>query len=179
VLRNQDWRDNLTLYSKDVHAVPQSVRAHLNLGDEYLKRRLVQAAYEEYATALKIYPDSEGALERYGLAEALMGRDGAACADLARALALAQREDPTYDLMAWNLATVLTKVGREEEALAVLNREIDESRGSTRVWASRAAIRYRRGDSAGARTDAEAALRLDPGNEVAQGLLNEMGQKKE
>lgn len=179
VLRNQDWRDNLTLYSKDIQAVPQSVRAHLNLGDEYLKRRLVQAAYQEYATALKIYPDSEGALERYGLAETLMGKDGAACADLAKALALAQKDDPSYDLMAWNLATVLTKVGRDDEALVVLNREIDESRGSTRVWASRAAIRYQRGDSAGARSDAEAALRLDPGNATAQGLLSEMARKKE
>jgi protein O-mannosyl-transferase len=179
VLRNQDWRDNLTLYSKDIQAVPQSVRAHLNLGDEYLKRKLVQAAYQEYATALKIYPDSEGALERYGLLETLMGKDGAACADLTKALALAQKDDPSYDLMAWNLATVLTKVGREDEALVVLNREIDESRGSTRVWASRAAIRYQRGDSAGARTDAEAALRLDPGNTTAQGLLGEMGRKKE
>jgi len=179
VLRNQAWRDNLTLYSKDIQAVPQSVRAHLNLGDEYLKRRLVQAAYEEYAMALKIYPDSDGALERYGLVEALMGQDGAACADLAKALERTHKDDPNYDLMAWNLATVLTKVGREEEALAVLNREIDELRGSTRVWASRAAIRYRRGDSAGARTDAEAALRLDPGNAAAQGLLSEISQKKE
>jgi protein O-mannosyl-transferase len=179
VLRNQDWRDNLTLYSKDIQAVPQSVRAHLNLGDEYLKRKLVQVAYEEYATALRIYPDSEGALERYGLVETLMGNDGPACADLGKALALAQKDDPSYDLMAWNLATVLTKVGREDEALVVLNREIDESRGSTRVWASRAAIRYRRGDSAGARTDAEAALRLDPGNTTAQGLLSEMGRERE
>jgi len=154
VLRNQDWRDNLTLYSKDIQAVPESVRAHLNLGDEYLRRRQVQAAHDEYATALKIYPDSEGALERYGLAETLMGQDREACADLAKALALTQKDDPSYDLMAWNLATVLTKVGREDEALAVLNREIDESRGSPRVglagrqyaidaerWSWRAAMR--------------------------------------
>jgi len=177
VLRNRDWRDNLTLYSTDVRVVPESVRAHLNLGDEYLRRRQVQAAHDEFQIGLKIYPDSPGALERYGLTESLMGQDREACGDLAKALALAQKDDPNYDLMAWYLATVLTKVGREGEALAVLNREIAEARASPRVWASRAEIRYRRGEIAGARGDAETALRLDPGNATARGLLDEMGKK--
>jgi Tfp pilus assembly protein PilF len=178
VLRNQDWHDNLALYSKDIHAVPDSVRAHLNLGDEYLKRRQVEAAQREYQTGLLIDPDSGSALERFGLTESLMGQDRAASADLAKALALAQKDDPNYDLMAWYLATVLTKTGNEDEALKVLNREIDEQRGSTRVWASRAAIRYHRGELESARLDAEAALRLDPGNADAQGLLNQLSQRQ-
>jgi protein O-mannosyl-transferase len=176
VWRNQDWHDNLRLYSTDIRAVPQSVRAHLNLGDEYLRRRQVEAAHNEYQVALNIYPDSDGALERNGMVESLMGHDQQACLDLGKALALAQKDDPNYDLMAWNLATVLTKVGHEDDALRVLDQEIIESRGSTRVWFSRAVIRYRRGDLQSARTDVQAALQLDPSNAQAQNLLMELNK---
>jgi protein O-mannosyl-transferase len=176
VFRNQDWHDNLTLYSHDILVVPHSVPAHLNLGDEYLRRGRVGAAHDEYETALNIYPDSEGALERNGMVESLMGNDQEACLELGKALALAQKEDPNYDIMAWNLATVLSKIGHDDGALRVLDQEIAESRGSARVWSSRAVIRYRRGEFASARADAQAALQLDRGNAQAQNLLMELNK---
>jgi protein O-mannosyl-transferase len=174
IVRNRDWRDNPTLYSTDIRAVPNSVRAHLNLGDEFLRRGQVEPAHNEFQLALNIYPDSDGALERFGMTEALMGQNQQACWDLGKALSLAQLNDPNYDLMAWNLATVLTRVGEDDEALKVLNREIAESRGSTRVWSTRAVIRYRKGEVDSARYDATHALQLDPANAQAQTLLTEL-----
>jgi protein O-mannosyl-transferase len=176
IVRNLDWRDNPTLYARDIHAVPNSVRAHLNLGDEFLRRGQVKYASAQFQQALYIDPDSDGALERYGMTEAVMGQNQQASADLGKALALAQLNDPNYDLMAWNLATVLTRSGQDDEALKVLNREIDESRGSTRVWSTRAVIRYRKGELDSARTDATQALRLDPTNTQAQTLLGELNK---
>jgi len=45
-----------------------------------------------------------------------------------------------------------------------MNREISESPGYARAWANRAVVRYKGGQIALARADAEMALRLDPGN---------------
>jgi Tfp pilus assembly protein PilF len=53
-----------------------------------------------------------------------------------------------------------------------LNREISQSPNYSRAWSSRAVIHYQRGEAAAARSDAEAALHLDPGNMQAQNLMS-------
>ncbi len=72
---------------------------------------------------------------------------------------------------------MLIRTGRVDNAMEVLNREISESPGYSLAWSSRAAIHYLRGDAASARADAEAALRLDPGNAEAQNLMRLLGAK--
>ena len=62
-----------------------------------------------------------------------------------------------------------------EGALNVLNRETAESPSYSRAWSNRAVIRYKQGEPALARADAEAALRLDPENTQAQNVLRVLG----
>lgn len=174
MIRNQDWHDNFTLYAAGVQAVPRSVRAHLNFGDEFLRVGQLEPASQEYRTALLIYPDSEGALARYGIVQSRLGRDQEARPALTRALALTKTDDQNYDFMALNLAAVLMNLGENDDALRVLNREVDESRAETRVWSNRAVIRYRRGEFDAARTDVEKALQLNPANTQAQSVLNDL-----
>jgi protein O-mannosyl-transferase len=171
VARNQDWKDNLTLYSAAVRSVPGSAKMHANLGTEYMGVGKSELARKEFQTALQIIPVYPDAMEAYGLLEARAGNYQQGGRLLEDALYMSARNNPNYDYMAVNLAAVLMQTDRLDAALEVLNREIAESPGYARAWSNRAVIRYKRGERAAARSDAETALRLDPSNGQAQNLM--------
>jgi Tfp pilus assembly protein PilF len=170
--RNRDWKDDLTLYQADVRAVPGSAKIHSNLGHEYLNRRQFDLARTELQAALKIYPDYPDTMETLGLVESWTGHESEALRLMNRALQMSDRGNINYDYMAVNLAAMLMQVGRSNDALQVLDREIAESPEYSRAWSNRAVIHYQRGESAMARSDAESALRLEPSNSQALGVLS-------
>jgi tetratricopeptide (TPR) repeat protein len=55
-VRNQDWRDNLTLFRATVATCPRSAKAHYNLGVAYERAGQLDAAMLEYRQALALYP---------------------------------------------------------------------------------------------------------------------------
>jgi len=175
MVRNQDWRDNLSLYSAGVHVSPGSAKMHSNLGGEYMASGQRDLAAGEYQTALRINPDYPDALAGYGLLEAWRGHNDAAGRMLERAFYMSDRKNPNYDFLAVNYAALLMQTNHMEGALNVLNRETTESPNYSRAWSNRAVIRYKQGEPALARADAEAALRLDPENTQAQNLLRVLG----
>jgi protein O-mannosyl-transferase len=171
MVRNKDWVDNLNLYSAGVRVSPGSAKMHGNLGGEYAAEGDWDRAAGEYETALRINPDYPDVLASYGLLEAWRGNNEAAGRMLERAYYMSHRDNPNYDFMAVNYAGLLMQSGHMDGALTILNREITESPSYARAWANRAVIHYKQGQTAPARTDAEAALRLDPENTQAQKLL--------
>ncbi len=175
MLRNQDWRDNLSLYSAGVRVSPGSAKLHGNLGGEYMASVQWDKAAAEYETALRIYPDYPDVLAAYGLLEAWRGHNEAAGRMLERAFYMSHRDNPNYDFMAVNYAAMLMQTNHMDGALNVLNREIAESPSYARAWSNRAVIRYKKGETGPARADAEAALRLDPQNTQAQNVLRVLG----
>jgi tetratricopeptide (TPR) repeat protein len=170
LIRNRDWRDDFTLYSAAVKAVPGSAKMHLDLGAEYMYRGQLALARQEYETALRIYPTPE-ALEWDGVLESMMGHDQQALRLMQRALSEMGRNTRNYDLSVVNLAAQEVKVGQQEDALKLLNQEISESPGYSLAWSNRAAIRLQRGEIEWARSDAQTALRLDPANDQAGKVL--------
>ncbi len=171
VVRNRDWYDNFTLFSAAVRAVPESTRAHTNLGAQYIQRRQTELAMAEFQTALRIYPDNADALASYGLLAYWAKDFPTAERAMDRALGMSRRDNSNYDFMAVNYAALMMQTGRPAAALAILDREIAEAPGYARAWSNRAVIHYQRGELAAARSDAENALRLDPGNPQARGVL--------
>ena len=171
VIRNRDWKDNLTLYTAAVRAVPGSAKMHQNIAFEYMEAKRLDLARKELQTALQINPAYPEALALYGLLESWQGNYQAAGQMMERAFYMTRREDPAYDAIAVNLATLYMQTDHLDGALDLLNREISESPGYARAWANRAVLRYKGGQIALARADAEMALRLDPGNRQAQNLM--------
>jgi len=49
VVRNRDWKDDLTLWTKTVQNAPQVSRARSALGNAYLSRALFDQAAEQFA----------------------------------------------------------------------------------------------------------------------------------
>jgi Tfp pilus assembly protein PilF len=171
MVRNLDWRDNMSLYSAGVRVSPGSAKMHGNLGSEYQAAVQWDLAASEYETALRINPDYPDVLAAYGLLEAWRGHDQAGGHMLERAYYMSHRDNPNYDFMAVNYAALLMQGNHLDGALDVLNREITESPSYARAWSNRAVIHYKQGQTAPARNDAEKALQLDPANTQAQNLL--------
>lgn len=179
MVRNRDWQDNLNLYSAGVRVSPGSAKMHGNLGGEYMASAQWDLAASEYETALRINPDYPDVLAAYGLLEVWRGHNEAAGHMLERALYMSQRDNPNYDFMAVNYAALLMQTNHMDGALKVLDREVAESPSYSRGWSNRAVIHYKQGETATARADAEAALRLDPENRQAQNVLRMLGGSAE
>jgi tetratricopeptide (TPR) repeat protein len=175
VVRNQDWINNLALYSAGVRAAPGSAKMHANLGSQYMDYGQVGLARAEFQAALRIYPDYPDALASYGLLESWMGNNEAAARMMESALNMSRRDNPNYDFMIVNMAALLIQTGKMDGALELLNREIAESPKYARAWSNRAVIRYKRGETASAAADVDVALRLDPSNTQAQNLVRLLG----
>ena len=171
MVRNRDWQDNLNLYSAGERVSPGSAKMHGNMGGEYMASAQWDLAAEEYETALRINPDYPDVLAGYGLLEIWRGHNEAAGHMLERAFYMSHRDNPNYDFMAVNYAALLMQTGHMDGALNVLNREIAESPSYSRAWSNRAVIHFKKGETAPARTDAQAALGLDPQNAQAQNVL--------
>jgi len=176
VVRNRDWKDSFTLFSQGVKAEPGSARVHRDLGEECALRGQLNAASVEFQAALRIYPDYTEAAEGYGLAESRLGHEQEGRMWLEKAVSTSRKGTLDHDVMVVNLATHLFKYGQSEEALKLLNQEIQERPGYALAWSHRAVIRQQRGELSAARTDAETALRLDPGNQEAQAVMRKISR---
>lgn len=171
VVRNSDWKNNLTLFSAAVRAVPRSAKMHQALGATYVETGQLDLASAQFQEALRIDPDYPYALESSGLVETWKRNYTAAGPLLEKAYNLSTREDPNYDDMAVNLAGLYLQTNDFDRALAVLNREISDSPRYPRAWANRAVLHYQAHQLELARADAEMALRLDPQNGQARNLI--------
>jgi tetratricopeptide (TPR) repeat protein len=178
MVRNRDWKSNFTLYSSAESVVPNDSRMHANLGGFYMDNGNLELARTELQTALRIYPNFPDANEFYGLTEVRLGHDDAALPALQRALELTRKDSPQYVERKINLAAMLLKMGRDQEALKWLNEAVVEAPTNARAWSNRAVVRYRQGDLASARSDAQMALRQDPFNGQAQGILGALASSK-
>ena len=174
VVRNLDWKNNLTLYESGVRAVPGSAKMHSYLGGAYLLNKQFDLARKEFQTALQIYPQFPDTIESLGLLESWTGNRAEALRLMETALRMSDRKNINYDYILVNLAAIQMESGRSEDALQLLNREIAEAPGYSRAWSNRAVIHLQRGEISAARSDAESALRLDPANGQAIGVLNKL-----
>lgn len=171
VARNRDWRDNYSLFSADVRAVPKSAKMHAGLGEQYMERGELDAARSELETALRIFPDYPQAIGVLAVVESRQGLDQEALHLFEKELAMTPTTDHDYDLVRVGLAAQLVKVNQDERALVILNEVVRTSPGNPRAWANRAVILYQRGELQAARSDLQTALRLQPNNPQAQSLL--------
>jgi len=171
VARNADWKNSATLYAAAVLAVPNSAKMHQNVALADMDAGRLDLARKELDTALRIYPTYPQAMAAYGLLESREGNYQTAGRMMEEAYYSIPRDDPAYDEIAVDLATIYMQTDHLEGALQVLNGEIAKSPQNARAWANRAVIKYKRGALAEARNDAETALRLDSYNRQARNLL--------
>jgi Flp pilus assembly protein TadD len=172
VVRNQDWRDDLSLWTKTVRTAPQAARARDNLGRAYLRRGLDAQAEQEFAEAVRIKPDEPRFHDNLGLALFRRGK----LADAESQLREALRGNPRLVSAHMNLGLTLLNTGRIEEAAAEFQEALRIRPTVAMAWDYLGRIRLRAGHREEAERMLREAVRLDPRLQEAQALLRTLGR---
>jgi len=112
VIRNRDWRDDVTLYTRTLAASPKAYYMHHNLGVAYWNKRDVQSAEREWAEALSLAPNADMVLDSLVMLNLSQQHYEEALGYSLRALAL-EPNDPEKHV---NAGTAFLALGNTEEA---------------------------------------------------------------
>ena len=113
ILRNQDWRDNLTLFRSSVSSDPRSPRALYNLGVASAEAGDLDGARLAWERALAVDPDDPMTVAQLGTIAAKSG-------DFAKAEMLYRKAgllSPGAAIVHYNLGRLLEMTGRLRESL--------------------------------------------------------------
>ena len=142
---------------------PDDAQAHLNLGALMLSRLETQAAITEFQTATKLNPAQPEAHDMLGSALRSIGRSNDALAEYRVALRL----DPSFMDARYNLAVTFAHEGRFREAVPNLRAVVNAFPNSSRLRNELGEVLAKSGDAAGALSQFDFALQLDPSNQYA------------
>jgi protein O-mannosyl-transferase len=166
VMRNTDWRDELTLWRKTVQTAPQSARARNNLGAAYLRRGELILAQTELEAATRIKPDLSVAHGNLG--KLYLDRGELASAKPALETALTLKPGEMIPRL-W-LGAVLLREGREAEAEAQFQAAMSSRRSAPYARNNLGVLAARQGRFEEAAVAFREALRLMP--ELAEARTN-------
>lgn len=127
-LRNNVWKDDITLWKDVVAKSPQKAWPYFNLGQSYMKKGMLDEAIKEYKVATKLQP-VDSMHNDLGHAYAKKGWLGRAIKEYMKALRL----NPDYAKAYYNLGHAYAQQGRLNEAVqgylkaATLNRNYAEA----------------------------------------------------
>jgi len=170
VVRNQDWRDDLTLWTKTVQTAPQAARARDNLGRAYIRRGLDAQAEPQFEEAVRIKPDEPRFHDNLGLALFRRGK----LADAESQLREAIRGNPRLVSAHMNLGLTLLNEGQPHEAEAEFQEALRIRPTVAMAWDYLGRIRMQAGRLDEAEKMLREAVRLDPRLEEAQALLQRL-----
>jgi serine/threonine-protein kinase len=121
--------------------------------------RSYEGVEEAFRSAFALEPDNIEGLQQYAWVKSTTGDDSAAAAAYRRILALEPSRAITYSALAWHVPNLGS---RHAEALRLLDSAVAIDPSAFFLYPLRATVRLELGDTAGARQDAETAVRLSP-----------------
>ncbi len=111
-IRNFDWKDNFTLYSRTAGASPKSARAHGNLGQVLAEMHHRDEALKEFQLFVSIYPDAEQIHINSAKIYIEQGKHREAEKEYREAI----RVNPDSPYAHFHLGSLYATLGREEDA---------------------------------------------------------------
>jgi Flp pilus assembly protein TadD len=162
-LRNQDYRDEIRMWTQTIEAAPDSARPHANLGRLLLGRGERARAIDELERALALNPRLSNTHDVLGRALLEGGDRVRAQHEFQRAVELNPRLADAHG----NLGLVLLVQGRTDDAAAELERALALDPRLAFAHTNLATILGGRGDRAGALEHLRAAIEIDPRNAAA------------
>jgi tetratricopeptide (TPR) repeat protein len=129
IARNNDWKDNYTLYKTDLEKAPRDCRLYFYLGDEMSEntyaeekdtakqRQILNESIALMIKSLQIFPDYTDEHTELGKAYLMKGDYDSAIAHFKRAIALSDYQS----IAANNLGTAYLRTGKLKEAIGAYN----------------------------------------------------------
>ena len=178
-LRNRIWQDGITLWSDVLSKVPQSIRAHNNLGSALTRQARFKEAMSHFSKVLRAIPENAKAHYNQGVALAGQG-------DLEKAIrhySEALRIKPDYAKAHYNLGNILEKQGSFKEAIRHYSEALRIKPDDTETRNNLAVALARQGSFKEAMSHFSEVLRADPENAKARynvgSILEGQGRIKE
>jgi protein O-mannosyl-transferase len=137
IARNNDWKDNYTLYKTDLEKAPRDCRLYFYLGDEMSEntyaaepdtakqRQIITESINLMKKSLEIFPDYTDEHTELGKAYLMVSNYDSAIFHFKRAIALSDYQS----IAANNLGTAYLRTGRLKEAISAYNLAIKINAG--------------------------------------------------
>ena len=167
IKRNNDWKDDLILWSRTIDKYPDNFQAHNNLGCVYSWQGKYDEACKEFKEALRLYPQSVSAWLNLGNVYILKGKYHKAIEALKEVLELAPAHISAHN----NLGVCYANMGLYNEAMTEYKKVIKLNPQLVGVYKNIGDLYRLRGLDDEAICAYEYALKLDPQHLGAQYAL--------
>lgn len=183
ISRNNDWKDQLTLFRHDIQYLDNSVKAHETLGASLMKEsnfaesqeeraRIIAEAIEHYKRTLEIYPNFAMGNNNLGTFYANLYND---CEKAIPLFIKAIEVDSAFGEAMINLGLCYTRQSKIDDAISMLERGVKIERGKFMIsYTTLMALYFEKGNSEKAIRLFEEVVKYFPNSEVP---YREMGNQ--
>jgi tetratricopeptide (TPR) repeat protein len=161
-VRNKDYASELSIWTLTAKQVPNSERAHYNLGWVYIGLERYQDAVPEFQAAIKIKPDYGDAHDNLGLCYIRLGDNAGAAVEFHKALQIDEKDFQSH----YNLGCVYLDQSDWDGALAEFQAAVKYNPDYADAQASLGSALLHFGETQEALDPLQTAVKLDPKNPV-------------
>lgn len=170
IIRNNDWKNQDTLWLAAARTSPSSPQNHNNLGDLYARRGDFLKAEEEFKKAIALLPNYGDAYHNLANTYLQMNKLDLALAHYQKALEL----NPNLWQSHQNMAAIYAKVNQLNKTEEHLKKAIAINSQNPILHLNLGFIYQTQGKSEEAKNEWEATLKIDPANEEAKKFLQSL-----
>ncbi len=167
VVRNNDWKNQDTLWVATAKTSPSSFQNHNNLGDLYMRQNDPERAIEEFKKAIELKPNYADAYHNLANTYYQLKNYGVAAVNYKKAIDL----DPSIWQSYQNLATIYFAEEKLDVARENLEKAVSLNPKSSNSYVFLGTIYSEMGEKIKAKENLERALELEPQNQKAKELL--------
>lgn len=170
VLRNNDWKDEITFFRSTLKYHPRNARLYLNLGNTYYEKGEIDNAVEQYRKAIAINPGYAVAYGNIGSAYLNKGDYAKAEEYLIKAIDLQQK----YPIAHYNLGIIYQHKSKYNESIKELQIATEQLPQFYQAWNMLGATYLRLGKTAEARAAFERSLAIMPKQDKVEKMLQKI-----
>lgn len=157
-VRNFDWKNEITLWTKTALQAPGSFVAHNNLGSHYLTKGLYNSSFDEISHALRLKPDFVDAYTNLGA----LFEKRKMWEQAQKAYEKAIQLNPNHAAAHCNLGNIYLKLGDRRKAMELYQRSKEINSLFYIAYYNIGNIRFEEGDLVEAETQYQKALSIQP-----------------
>jgi tetratricopeptide (TPR) repeat protein len=167
LLRNRDWIDEKTFFSKTLKEAPNAALLHHAMGNVYVREENYEKALDYYKNSLELYPLYHAAYNNIGTIYSKQGLYDQALAAFKEAIKI----NPDYIQSHFNLGTTYYQKGMTEDAFREFKTVITLNKNYVKAHNNLGIIYAENGQLNEALAEFEEVLRREPDNEKARNNL--------